>query len=102
MGFPGLLFTFDTPHPHIWSLQGWISDILFLALVAVSVARFLAILVGRVAVKGRFPTVVNYLMDPALILPLMLIVVGPTLQIPILALPTSLKRLFLRSKLQRS
>ena len=52
---------------------------LFLALTSVSVARFLAIRVGRVAVKRRVPIVVNCLIDLALILPLVLIAVDPTL-----------------------
>ena len=51
------------------------SDSLFLTLVDVLVAKFLAILFGRVAVKRRVPTAVNCLINPALILPLVLIVV---------------------------
>ena len=57
------------------------SDILFLALVAVFVAKFLAIRFGRVAGKRRVPIAVNCPIDPALILPLVLIVVALTLQI---------------------
>ena len=44
----------------VWALRGWMSVTLFLGLSAVSVARFLAIRVGSVAVKRRVPIVVNY------------------------------------------
>ena len=70
---------------------------LFLALAAFSVATFLFIRVGRVTVERRIPILVNYLIEPALILSLALIVVDSTLQIPLLALLTSLKRLLWKS-----
>ena len=60
------------------------SNTLFPALVAVFVARFLVIRFGRVAVKRRVPIVVNCLINPALILPLVLIVVNLTLQISLI------------------
>ena len=59
---------------------------LFLALAAVFVVRFLAIRVGRIAINRRVPIVVNRLIDPALILPLVLIVLDLTLQISLIAL----------------
>ena len=66
------------------------SDSLFTTLVTV-VARFLAIRSGRVTIKRRVPIVVNWLIDPALILPLVLIVVDFTLQISLIAPLISLK-----------
>ena len=69
------------------------SVILFTTLSVVFVARFLAFRVGRVAVKRRIIIVVNCLIDPALILPHVLITMDLTLQIPLLARFISLKRL---------
>ena len=60
------------------------SDILFPALVAVFVTRFLAIRFGHVAVKRRVPIVINCLIDPTLILPLVLIGMDITLQITLI------------------
>ena len=72
------------------------SDSLFLALAAVFVARILAIRVGRVLI------VVNYLIDPTLILPLVLIAVNLALQLTLPDLLISLKTLLWRSRLQKS
>ena len=65
----------------------------------VSVAIFLDIRVGRVTVKRRVPIVVNCLINPALILPLVLITVDSTIQSLLLALLTSLKSLLWRSRI---
>ena len=59
---------------------------LFLALAAVSIAKYLAIGIGHVSVKRCVLIVVHCLIHLALIVPLVLIVVDPTLQIPLLAL----------------
>ena len=78
------------------------SDILFPALVAVFVAKFLAIRFGRVAVKRRVPIAVNCLIIPTLILLLVLIVVDLTLQVSLTVPLISLKRFLRRSRLPRS
>ena len=90
----------------IWALQSWISDTLFPALAAVFVTRFLAIRFRRVAVKRRAPIVVNNcLIDPAVILPLLLIVVDLTLQIYLIApliSSKSFEKLTIQSARQRT
>ena len=60
------------------------SDILFLAFVAVFFARFLVIRFGYVAVKQRVPIAINCLIDPALIISLVFIVVNLTIQISLI------------------
>ena len=77
------------------------SDILFLALVDVFIAKFLAIRFGRIAGKRRVSIAVIAI-DPALIFPLVLIVVDLTLLISLIAPLTSMKRLLWRSMLPRS
>ena len=86
----------------IWALQSWMADILLPAILAVFVARFLAIQFGRVAVKRRVPIAVYCLIDPTLILPLVLIVMDITLHIPLIVPLISLKKLLWRSRLPRS
>ena len=76
-----------------WDSPGWRSGTLFLVLAAVSVASFLAIRFGRVAARRHAPIVVKRLIDPALILPLVLIAVVLTPLIFLLALFISVKRL---------
>ena len=63
----------------IWIIRSSMSVTLFHTLASGSVTRFLAVLVGSVTVKRRVPILVNCLIDLALILPLVLIVVDPTL-----------------------
>ena len=47
----------------IWAVQIWMFVTLFLAFAAISVARFLAIRVGHVAIKLYVPIMVNCLID---------------------------------------
>ena len=101
-GYYSLLIPLISFPTCIKTLQIWMSDILFSDLVAVFVARFMAIRFGRVAVERRVPIAVNCLIDPSLILPLVLIVVDLTLHISLNVPIISLKRLLWRSRLPRS
>ena len=75
------------------------SNILFSSFVAVFVARFLAIPFGRVAVKRSVPIAVNGFIVPALIIPIVLIMVDFTLQVSLIVPLISLKRMPWRSRL---